>query len=194
MSRTSSVWSAASPSTSATCRSAVVTEADLRTLLFDPIPRAHVVLAEVAGQSPVGIALYYYTGSTFAGRAGLFLEDLFVEPAHRGTGVGLALMRHLAALALAEGCHAIEWRVLDWNKPAIDFYGVSAPKRCTVGTRDNSGAIHSPHWRKEPPMADQSFNLIVIGGGPGGYVAAIRAAQLGMKTAVVERRISAAFA
>jgi GNAT superfamily N-acetyltransferase len=102
--------------------SAVVTEADLRALLFDPVPRAHVVLAEAADQEPVGIALYYYTVSTFAGRTGLFLEDLFVEPTHRGTGVGLALMRHLAAIALTEGCHAIEWRVLDWNKPAIDFY------------------------------------------------------------------------
>jgi len=95
------------------------------------------VLAEVAGQSPCGIALYYYTVSTFAGRAGLFLEDLFVEPAHRGTGVGLALMRHLAALALAEGCHAIEWRVLDWNKPAIDFYG-----------RLGAKAMHGWHTRQ----------------------------------------------
>jgi GNAT superfamily N-acetyltransferase len=99
-----------------------VTEPDLRTLLFGSIPRAHVVLTEIAGHRPVGIALYYYTISTFAGRTGLFLEDLFVEPAHRGTGIGLALMKHVAALAVGEGCHVIEWRVLDWNKHAIDFY------------------------------------------------------------------------
>jgi GNAT superfamily N-acetyltransferase len=98
------------------------TEADLRALLFAPIPRAHVVLAEIAGCRPVGIALYYYTTSTFAGRTGLFLEDLFVEPAHRGTGIGLALLRHLAVLAVAENCSVIEWRVLNWNQPAIDFY------------------------------------------------------------------------
>jgi GNAT superfamily N-acetyltransferase len=99
-----------------------VTEADLRTLLFGPTPRAYVVLAEIAGHPPVGIAVFYYTISTFAGRAGLFLEDLFVDPAHRGTGIGLALLRHLAARAVAENCNIIEWRVLDWNQPAIDFY------------------------------------------------------------------------
>ncbi len=101
---------------------AVVTEADLLALLFGGAPRAHAVLAEIPGRRPVGIALYYYTVSTFAGRTGLFLEDLFVEPGHRGTGIGLALMRHIAAIALAENCHVIEWRVLDWNKHAIDFY------------------------------------------------------------------------
>ncbi len=63
-----------------------------------------------------------YTISTFAGRTGLFLEDLFVDPAHRGTGIGLALLRHLARRAAAENCNIIEWRVLDWNQPAIDFY------------------------------------------------------------------------
>jgi GNAT superfamily N-acetyltransferase len=101
---------------------AVVTEADLRALLFGHTPRAHVVLAQTPGQKPIGIALYYFTVSTFAGRTGLFLEDLFVDPAHRGTGIGLALMRHMAAIAVAGNCHVIEWRVLDWNKHAIEFY------------------------------------------------------------------------
>jgi len=101
---------------------ATATEADLRTLLFGPVPRGHVVLAEVAGQPPVGIAVFNYTISTFAGRTGLFLEDLFVDPAHRGTGIGLALLRHLAARAAVENCNIIEWRVLDWNQAAIDFY------------------------------------------------------------------------
>jgi GNAT superfamily N-acetyltransferase len=103
-------------------RSATATEADLRAMLFGPVPRAHVILAEVSGHPPVGIAIYYYTISTFQGRIGLFLEDLFVESAHRGTGLGLALMQHLAALAVAENCTIIEWRVLDWNQPAIRFY------------------------------------------------------------------------
>ena len=98
------------------------TEADLATLLFASPPRAQAVLAEPPGQPPIGIALFYYTISTFAGRPGLFLEDLFVEPAHRGTGIGLALLRHLARRATAEDCTVIEWRVLNWNQPAIDFY------------------------------------------------------------------------
>jgi GNAT superfamily N-acetyltransferase len=80
------------------------------------------VLAEIPNRPPVGIALFYYTISTFAGRSGIFLEDLFVEPAHRGTGIGCALLRHLASRAVAENCNRIEWRVLNWNQPAIDFY------------------------------------------------------------------------
>jgi GNAT superfamily N-acetyltransferase len=98
------------------------TEADLATLLFGPEPRAQVILAEPPGAAPVGIALFYYVISTFTGRAGLFLEDLFVEPSYRGQGIGLALLRALSGRAMAENCYAIEWRVLDWNQPAIDFY------------------------------------------------------------------------
>jgi GNAT superfamily N-acetyltransferase len=101
---------------------ATVTETDLRALLFGSPPRAHAILAERPGRPAVGIALYYYTVTTFAGRSGMFLEDLFVEPEHRGAGIGIALLRHLAARAMAENCNAIEWRVLDWNQPAIDFY------------------------------------------------------------------------
>jgi GNAT superfamily N-acetyltransferase len=99
-----------------------VTEPALHTLLFGPVPRAHAILAEPAGQPPVGIALFYYTVTTFAGCVGMFLEDLFVEPAHRGSGIGIALLRALARRAVAENCNVIEWRVLDWNQPAIDFY------------------------------------------------------------------------
>jgi GNAT superfamily N-acetyltransferase len=101
---------------------ATATEADLHLLLFGPTPRAAAVLAEFAGRKPIGIAVFNYTISTFAGRTGMFLEDLFVDPAHRGTGIGLALLRHVAARAAAENCNIIEWRVLDWNQPAIDFY------------------------------------------------------------------------
>ncbi len=97
------------------------TEDDFRERLFGPCPIAHAVLAEVDGAA-AGLALYYYTFSTFTGRPDLFLEDLFVVPTYRGRGIGLALFRHLAGIARDERCRRIEWRVLDWNKPAIDFY------------------------------------------------------------------------
>ncbi len=98
-----------------------VTEDDLREPLFGPLPRAHAILAETGGRT-VGIALFYYTFSTFKARSNIFLEDLFVEPAYRGGGIGLALMRHVARLAVAENCARMEWRVLNWNQPSIDFY------------------------------------------------------------------------
>jgi GNAT superfamily N-acetyltransferase len=100
----------------------IATEADLHKALFDPAPHAFAILAEPARAAPVGMALCYYTFSSFACRRGIFLEDLFVEPADRGRGIGLALLRHLAARAVAEGCDRIEWRVLEWNAPAISFY------------------------------------------------------------------------
>ncbi|PPQ25881.1 GNAT family N-acetyltransferase [Rhodopila globiformis] len=98
-----------------------VTDDDLREPLFGPLPRAHAILAEADGR-PVGLALFYYTFSTFKARSNIFLEDLFVEPAHRGAGIGLALMRHVARRAVAENCARLEWRVLNWNQPSIDFY------------------------------------------------------------------------
>ena len=165
---------------------ATATETDLQEALFAPNPRAHVILAEAAGE-PVGIALFYYTFSTFRARTNIFLEDLFVEPAHRGTGLGLALMRELANRAVAENCGRIEWRVLDWNQPAIDFYERLGAKPISLWHTRHWAATRSSPWRKEFLMAEQAFDLVVLGGGPGGYVAAIRAAQLGMKTAVVER-------
>ena len=89
--------------------------------LFAPCPRAHAVLAWI-GAAPVGFALWYYTFSTFAGGPDLFLEDIFVEPAHRGAGIGRALFRHLARTARDENCRRMEWRVLNWNQKSIDFY------------------------------------------------------------------------
>lgn len=97
------------------------TEAHFARALAGPAPRAHAVLAEAGGEA-VGLALWYYTFSTFAGGPDLFLEDLFVAPGHRGLGIGLALFRHLARIAQADSCRRMEWRVLDWNQPAIDFY------------------------------------------------------------------------
>jgi GNAT superfamily N-acetyltransferase len=101
---------------------AVATEADFHAAMFGPAPRAFAILAEPPNQPPVGIALWYYTFSTFTGRPDIFLEDLFVEPQHRGTGIGLALLRRLAQRAMTENCRRIEWRVLNWNQPSIDFY------------------------------------------------------------------------
>jgi len=86
------------------------TEAELQAALFGPTPRAYAVIAEVDGAA-VGLALFYYTLNTFKVRPNIFLEDLFVDPTHRGSGIGLALMRHLAQLAVAEGCGRLEWRV-----------------------------------------------------------------------------------
>ena len=97
------------------------TETELHDVLFGSQPRACATLAEVGG-APVGLALFYYTLNTFRMRNNIFLEDLFVEPGHRGTGIGLALMRHLARRAVEENCGRIEWRVLNWNRPSIDFY------------------------------------------------------------------------
>jgi GNAT superfamily N-acetyltransferase len=96
-------------------------EESLRRSLFGEKKRAYVVLAEVEGK-PAGFALYFYNFSTFLGQPGLYVEDLFVEPAYRGSGIGKALFEHLAAIAKAEGCGRMEWWVLDWNEPAIQFY------------------------------------------------------------------------
>ena len=89
--------------------------------LFGPRPYAEAVVARTPDE-PVGFALWFHNYSTFEGRPGLYLEDLFVRPAHRGRGYGEALLRHLARLALERDCARFEWAVLDWNEPAIRFY------------------------------------------------------------------------
>ena len=97
------------------------TEAELRTALFGARPHAECVIAELGGK-PAGFALFFHNFSTFLAKPGLYLEDLYVKPELRGKGVGKKLLAHLAALALKRGCGRFEWAVLDWNKPAIDFY------------------------------------------------------------------------
>lgn len=99
----------------------VADEATLTATLFGPKPAAEVLIAELAG-APVGFALFFHTYSTFLAKPGLYLEDLFVRPAARGRGVGLALMVECASLALARDCGRFEWAVLDWNEPALEFY------------------------------------------------------------------------
>ena len=111
----------------------VVTPESLRPQLFGPRPAAEAVVAEVDGQI-VAFALFFTNFSTFLGRPGLYLEDLYVQPAHRGSGLGKALLRHLAALAVQRGCGRFEWSVLDWNENAIRFY-------------QGMGATVMPDWR-----------------------------------------------
>src|SRR2546421_3171224 len=93
----------------------------LREHLFGPRPFAEVLLAEEAGEV-VGFALFFHNYSTFLGKPGLYLEDLFVEPVHRGKGHGKALLCAVARLAVERDCGRLEWSVLNWNEPAIRFY------------------------------------------------------------------------
>jgi GNAT superfamily N-acetyltransferase len=93
----------------------------LATHLFGSAPKAEVLIAERDG-APVGFALFFHNFSTFEGRPGIYLEDLFVSPEARGSGAGKALLAALATLALERGCARLEWSVLDWNMPAIEFY------------------------------------------------------------------------
>jgi GNAT superfamily N-acetyltransferase len=99
----------------------VATEADLRRWLFGVRPMAEVLLAREDGGT-IGFALFFHNFSTFLGRPGLYLEDLFVVPEARGRGVGRALLARLAAVAVERGCGRLEWSVLDWNAPAVGFY------------------------------------------------------------------------
>ena len=96
-------------------------EATLGEKLFGPRPYAEVLIAEVQGEAQ-GFALFFHNFSTFEGRPGIYLEDLFVRPEARGLGLGKALLAELARLALERGCARLEWWVLDWNEPAIGFY------------------------------------------------------------------------
>ena len=111
----------------------VVTPETLLPQLFGPRPAAEAVVGEVAGQV-VAFALFFTNFSTFLGQPGLYLEDLYVQPAHRGTGLGKALLQHLGALAVERGCGRFEWSVLDWNESAIRFY-------------EAMGATVMPDWR-----------------------------------------------
>ncbi len=99
----------------------VADEERLRETLFGESPQAKVLLALWEG-SPVGFAVYFFSYSTWLARKGLYLEDLFVLPEARGKGAGKALLQRLARIAVEEGCGRLEWSVLDWNQPAIDFY------------------------------------------------------------------------
>jgi GNAT superfamily N-acetyltransferase len=115
----------------------VITPEALHQHLFGAKPVVEAVVAEVAisgNKSVVGFALFFTNFSTFLGKPGLYLEDLYVQPAHRGTGLGKALLKHLGALAVQRDYGRFEWSVLDWNANAIAFY-------------EKMGATVMPDWR-----------------------------------------------
>lgn len=130
----------------------VATEADLADTLFGDGPTAFPLIAELGGV-PVGWALYFYNFSTFHGRPGIYLEDLYVTPASRGHGVGRALLAELAKIALAEGCRRVEWAVLDWNAPSIAFYESlgAVPMSDWTVYRLTGDAIHRLAGEGAPP-------------------------------------------
>jgi GNAT superfamily N-acetyltransferase len=109
------------------------TEQDIAIALFGPQPRAQCEIAEIDGQ-PVGFALWFYNFSTFVGRHGIYLEDLYVRPAARGLGIGRAFLKRLAQRCIDERLGRLEWSVLDWNAPAIAFY-------------DALGSVSMDDWR-----------------------------------------------
>lgn len=98
----------------------VADEATLEEWIFDK-QKAEVIFA-LEGEKEVGFALYFHNFSTFLGRAGIYLEDLYVKPEYRGKGYGKAILKKLAFIAVERGCGRLEWWCLDWNKPSIDFY------------------------------------------------------------------------
>jgi GNAT superfamily N-acetyltransferase len=100
------------------------TEADLLRDGFGPNPFYHCLIAQHDGK-PAGFAFYFFNYSTWMGRPGLYLEDLFVQPEFRGLGIGKALLERVAAIAVENNCPRLQWEVLDWNTPAIDFYRAS---------------------------------------------------------------------
>lgn len=113
---------------------------ELRENIFN-LKYSHVIIAEEEGK-PVGFALYFFNFSTFVGKPGLYLEDLFVEPEYRGKGYGKKLFQELAAIARDRKCGRMEWSVLNWNSPAINFYkalGAGAMDEWTVYRLDQKG-------------------------------------------------------
>ena len=120
----------------------VATEALLHEAMFGERPVAEAVMAERDGE-PLGMALFFHNFSTWTGWRGLYLEDLYVTPAARGSGVGKALLSHLAAIAVDRGCSRFEWAVLNWNQKAIDFYKAmgAEPMDEWIVNRDSGDAL-----------------------------------------------------
>ena len=121
----------------------VATEELLKEWIFEK-KKAEVIFA-MEGETEVGFALFFHNFSTFLGRAGIYLEDLFVLPEHRGKGYGKGLLKQLAKIAVERGCGRLEWWCLDWNKPSIDFYlslGAEPMEDCTVYRIAGDTLIH----------------------------------------------------
>jgi len=119
--------------------------AEIETSIFSADSPAKALICELNGEA-IGFAVYFYNYSTWQGRKGLYLEDLYVSPKHRGLGAGKFLLRHLAQIAVEEGCGRFEWSVLDWNQPAIDFY-------------DSVGAKAQAEWVKYRLAGDDLLNF-----------------------------------
>ncbi|MDM8515620.1 GNAT family N-acetyltransferase [Desulfobacterales bacterium HSG16] len=96
-------------------------ESDIRTSLFNKDSTTKALICSI-NKVPIGFAVYFFNYSTWLGRHGLYLEDLYISPEHRGSGAGRAILKHLAQIAVSKGCGRFEWSVLDWNEPAIQFY------------------------------------------------------------------------
>lgn len=110
----------------------IASENDIRDSIFAEDSSASALICTI-DEVPIGYAVYFFNYSTWLGKNGLFLEDLYVSPKHRGFGAGKALLKHLAALAVSKNCGRFEWNVLDWNEPAIKFY-------------ESLGAQAQPEW------------------------------------------------
>ncbi len=124
-------------------------EADFAAALFGDTPRVFCDIAEWNGEA-AGFALWFYTFSTFAGRHGIYLEDLYVDPPFRGHGIGKALIVHLARRCIAEGLPRLDWQVLDWNEPSIAFY-------------KSLGAVARPEWISKRVTGDALARLAEMG-------------------------------
>ncbi len=126
-------------------------EQGLRDALFGERPMAYALICDIDAE-PAGFALYFYNFSTWLGKYGIFLEDLYISPAFRGRGAGLALLRYLARKAVDEGCGRFEWNVLDWNTPAIDFYTAcgAEPMSEWTGYRLSGDALASFAQGRDP--------------------------------------------
>lgn len=105
----------------------IADQSHIRATLFGQEPKAFALICEIDGQA-VGFAVYFYNYSTWLGRHGIYLEDLYVAPEQRGSGAGKALLKELARIAVNNNCGRLEWSVLDWNEPAIKFYEAMAAK------------------------------------------------------------------
>lgn len=129
----------------------VATEPLLRETLFGHPRFAEVLIAETEGE-PAGFALFFHNYSTFLGRPGIYLEDLFVKPEARGQGIGKALLARVASIAKSRNCGRVEWAVLDWNKPSIDFY-------------ESIGAVALDDWKIYRLIGEPLETLARIGAG-----------------------------
>lgn len=121
----------------------VATPADIANSLFSQRPTANALIAEKDGMA-VGFAVYFFNYSTWLGKRGLYLEDLYVSPEHRGGGAGKALLKALARIAVEQGCGRFEWSVLDWNEPAMRFYETlgARPQKEWIGYRLSGRQLH----------------------------------------------------